>query len=122
MKGRTRRHWLATALAGGSAVVLGPLAVQAQAPREIALVAQRFKFTPDEVALRVNEVVVIAVRSLDFIHGFHVPDLGLRSDLLPGMVTRITLQPRQTGTLDFLCDNFCGDGHETMHGRFIVSE
>ena len=24
------------------------------------------------------------------------------------------------GVYDFLCDNFCGDEHETMHGRMIV--
>jgi cytochrome c oxidase subunit 2 len=23
--------------------------------------------------------------------------------------------------IDFVCDNFCGDGHEAMHGRFVVS-
>ena len=36
-------------------------------------------------------------------------------------VTRIALPPMPAGTYDFLCDNFCGDGHESMHGRLVVS-
>ena len=28
---------------------------------------------------------------------------------------------RRRATIDFVCDNFCGDGHEEMHGRFVVS-
>ena len=36
-------------------------------------------------------------------------------------LTRVALPPLRAGTLDFLCDNFCGDEHEDMHGRFIVS-
>jgi cytochrome c oxidase subunit 2 len=23
--------------------------------------------------------------------------------------------------IDFVCDNFCGEGHEDMHGRFVVT-
>jgi cytochrome c oxidase subunit 2 len=93
----------------------------ADAPREIEVVAKRFQFTPNEIPLKAGERVVIAVRSLDFMHGFKVPGLNVRADLVPGKVTRIELQPTAAGTLDFLCDNFCGEGHEEMHGRFIVS-
>ena len=93
----------------------------AQGPREIEIVARRFAFTPDVIALKVDEPVVLLIRSLDFIHGFNVPDLGIRSDLLPGLVTRVEITPRQVGRLDFLCDNFCGDGHEEMHGQFNVT-
>ena len=86
--------------------------------REINIVAQRFKFVPDVIALKVGEPVLLLISSLDYIHGFNVPDLNLRSDLLPGLVTPIRLTPTQAGRLDFLCDNFCGDNHEEMHGRF----
>ncbi len=66
--------------------------------------------------------MLLLVQSLDFPHGFNVPDLKLRRDLVPGQVVRIELQaPASAGTLDFLCDNFCGEGHETMHGRFVVT-
>jgi len=95
---------------------------QASEPRTIEMVAQRFKFTPNEIHLKKGEKVVLAIQSLDFVHGMNIPDFNMRADLFPGKITRIALQPQHSGTVDFLCDNFCGDGHETMHGRFIVSD
>ena len=91
------------------------------APRVIEIIARRFRYEPAEIPLKVGERVVIAIRSLDFIHGFNIPELGIRTDLVPGKITKVELQPKATGIIDFLCDNFCGDGHEEMHGRFIVS-
>lgn len=91
------------------------------AGREIAVTAQRFKFTPNEIALKRGETVTLAFTSVDFVHGFSVPALNLRADLPPGKVTRVTLTPNEAGRIDFLCDNFCGDGHEGMHGVLVVS-
>jgi cytochrome c oxidase subunit 2 len=105
-------------LAGGLAARIA----RAQAPREIEIVAQRFSYTPNEIPLKLGERVMIALKAVDYEHGFSVPDLKLRADLVPGRVVRVELQPRAVGRIDFLCDNFCGEGHEDMHGQFIVSE
>lgn len=90
-------------------------------PRVIEVVARRFRFEPAEIPLKANEKVIIAIRSLDFVHGMNIPDLHLRLDLLPGRVTRLELQPKAPGVIEFLCDNFCGEGHEQMQGRFVVA-
>lgn len=113
-----RRHLLAL---GASAAGAAWATARAQAPREIEITAQRFRFTPDVIPLRAGEPVVLLIRSLDFAHGFFVPDLHLRTDLMPGRVTRLALTPQAPGKLAFLCDNFCGDGHEGMDGQFIVT-
>jgi len=120
MRSPARRRWLVGVVVTGAAALVARVAV-AQSPRVIEVVARRFAFAPAEIPLKAGERVVLAVRSLDFMHGFSVPDLGLRADLLPGQVTRIELPPQRAGTIDFLCDNFCGDGHEQMHGRLLVS-
>lgn len=88
--------------------------------REIEVVAQRFKYTPNEIHVREGEAVVLLVKALDFVHGMRFPDYGLRYDLMPGKITRVLLSPKTIGTYDFVCDNFCGDGHEDMHGQIIV--
>jgi len=119
------RHSLGLASAAFGATALMGQGVQAQnssSTREIEMVAQRFKFSPNEIPLKVGERVILAIRSLDFIHGMHIPDLGIRVDLLPGQITRIELQPQRSGVVDFLCDNFCGGGHEDMQGRLLVSD
>jgi cytochrome c oxidase subunit 2 len=120
---KSRRQAIAGLLAGTGATFMGLAAWRlalAQPVREIQIVAQRFRFVPNVIALKVDEQVLLLISSLDYIHGFHVPDLGLRSDLLPGLVTKIQMTPKVVGRLDFLCDNFCGDNHEEMHGHFDV--
>jgi len=93
---------------------------QDKAGRVIEIEARRFRYTPNVIVVKRGEVVTLAFRSLDFIHGFSLPDFGIRADLIPGRVTQVRLQPMQTGRFTFLCDNFCGDGHEEMNGTLIV--
>jgi len=90
--------------------------------RVIKIVAQRFSYTPREIVLKKGEPVRLAFTSLDFVHGFNVPDMNIRADLAPGKVTLIHLTPQKAGTYDFICDNFCGAGHEDMGGRIIVKD
>lgn len=90
--------------------------------RVIKLVAQRFSFTPNEIILKKGENVRLELNSLDFVHGFNVPELNIRADLPPGKITIIHLIPQKSGTFDFICDNFCGAGHEDMGGRIIVKD
>lgn len=111
-----RRRLLQGALAAAGTAALGVGFAQGTTePRVIELTARRFVYEPNEIALKAGERVVLAIRSIDFIHGMNIPDL------VPGRVTRLALQPKAPGVIDFVCDNFCGDGHEEMHGRFIVS-
>lgn len=66
--------------------------------------------------------MVLEISSLDFTHGFNIPELKLRADLPPGKITRVRFVPERVGEYPFLCDNFCGEGHEQMHGRIVVKE
>jgi cytochrome c oxidase subunit 2 len=113
-----RRQWLKAATLIAAAPVAG--AALTDPPTVVKMTAQRFHYTPSEIPLKAGESYVLEVTSLDFTHGFNLPDLKTRADLIAGMVTRIPLKFDKPGTYDFLCDNFCGDGHEEMNGRFIV--
>ena len=88
----------------------------------IEIVAQRFRYTPNEIVLQKGKPARLEFRALDFTHGFTIPDLGIRADLPPGRVTIVRLTPDKVGAYDFLCDNFCGAGHEQMNGKIIVKE
>ena len=87
----------------------------------IRMTAERFRFTPEEIALKSGQSAMLEITSLDFVHGFKMPDLGIRIDLLPGRVTSIAIKPLAAGRYVFLCDNFCGGGHEDMNGALVVS-
>jgi cytochrome c oxidase subunit 2 len=106
---------LATLLVGGQLS-----AVEPAAPRVIRIVAKKFDFTPGEIHVRRGEHVVIELVSTDRKHGFKMPELGIRTDVVPGTPTRIEITPQKAGRYTFACDIFCGEGHEDMNGTLVV--
>jgi len=100
-------------------VALG--AVQAKAKeRVIKIEARKFRFSPNVIELKKGEAVVLELTALDFPHGFSLPDFKIRADLVMGKPVRVKLKPEEAGQFGFLCDNFCGSGHEEMSGTLIV--
>lgn len=88
----------------------------------IKVVAKKFDYTPNVIHLKKNVPVVLEFTSEDVVMGFYVPDLKLRTDIIPGMVTRLRVVPDKVGRFVFVCDIFCGSGHEDMTGAIVVSE
>src|SRR5262245_20934104 len=86
----------------------------AQGPRVVPVTVKKFEFRLREITVRKGEPVIIELTSEDRVHGFGLPALGLRGDVVPGTVTRIAFTPDKVGTFEFLCDVFCGDGHEDI--------
>jgi cytochrome c oxidase subunit 2 len=65
---------------------------------------------------------VLEFTSLDRLHGFNCPGLGIRADIVPGKINQLRFTPSKTGSFPFHCDNFCGIGHEGMAGTITVEE
>jgi cytochrome c oxidase subunit II len=64
--------------------------------------------------------VTLEFVTADVVMGFNAPDFKARADIIPGQVSRVRLTPDKTGTFTFLCDIFCGEGHEGMSGQIHV--
>lgn len=86
----------------------------------IRIHASKFVYTPNHITLTEGDSIVLELTSSDAVHGFFIPDWNLRSDIPPGQVTLLSIPPAQVGEYVFLCDNFCGDGHEKMQGKITV--
>ena len=114
-----RRHLIAL-LIGSSAAGGAMRSALAAGSNEIAIQAMKFDFTPETVKVKRGEPVTLVLTSIDRIHGFKMPDFGIRTDIVPGEERRITITPEKAGTFVFFCDVFCGDGHEEMSGTLIV--
>lgn len=84
--------------------------------------ASQFKFDPSEIRIKKGERVVLEIRTSDVLHGFNCPEMGIRAEVRPGEVTRISFIPTKAGEFVFYCDIFCGEGHAKMTGKFIVEE
>ena len=102
----------------------GTVVTSSGAPRDkvIKLTAKKFEYSPAEITVKKGEPVVIEVSSEDVKHGFTLPDFGIRTDIKPGSLNRISFTPDKAGRFAFACDVFCGAGHEDMSGTLIVTE
>jgi cytochrome c oxidase subunit 2 len=88
----------------------------------VRITAKRFEYSPAEVHVKRGVPVVLELTSLDHVHGLAAPDLAIRSDILPGVITRVRFVPVLTGRFGFHCDVFCGSGHEDMSGEIVVED
>jgi cytochrome c oxidase subunit 2 len=111
-------------LAGGAALAAAAAStalVRAQGPRIVKVKAFRWQFDPNNIQLKAGEPVLFELTTADVFMGFSIPDFKVRADIVPGKVNTLALTPDKRGTFTFLCDVFCGDGHETMSGTLVVT-
>ncbi|MFC3110638.1 cupredoxin domain-containing protein [Undibacterium arcticum] len=120
MISRKRRSMLLATILLGMGSVAAYSAGNAS-PRVIRVQARRFSFTPNELHLQLGQPVVLELTTADVVMGFNIPDLKKRADIIPDTVARLELTPDRIGTFSLFCDIFCGDGHETMTGKVIVT-
>ena len=112
----------ATALAVAGCVAATQIAPKAPQAQTVEILAQKFNFTPDEIKLKKGVPVDLELTTLDRLHGFDVPGLGLRAEIVPGQTTHVKFTPDKAGRYLFHCDVFCGEGHEDMDAAIIVEE
>jgi len=118
----------------GSYTVLGQAEVSAPGPDEapqdslhVQVDAQRYfwhfeypeqNVTTDsnraELVVPANQTVRFNVSSRDWLHAFHVPDLGLKADAFPGQSNYIQTTLTQRGRYQLYCAEYCGSGHSQM--------
>jgi cytochrome c oxidase subunit 2 len=110
--------------------ISGPPTAHAANPLEVKLDAHQFywQFTYpngavsiDELHLPVGRVVKIDINSEDVNHSWWIPQLGGKTDAIPGRTNHIWYQPDKIGTYYGRCAEFCGLFHERMLARAIVS-
>jgi cytochrome c oxidase subunit II len=116
---KQRRVFLAAALVAAATAATGVVAQSK--PRAIRVSARRFVFTPSRIALKKGQPVVFELTTEDVFMGMNIPDFGVRSDIVPGKTMRLAFTPDKAGTFTFVCDVFCGEGHEDMSGKLVVT-
>jgi cytochrome c oxidase subunit 2 len=67
-----------------------------------------------------NTPVYLHITSTDWLHAFHVPDLGLKQDAFPGQYNTLKTVPYEEGTYQLYCAEYCGVGHSQMLGKVKV--
>ncbi len=73
-----------------------------------------------ELRIPVNRPVVFQITSKDVIHSLFFPHTRLKTDAIPGKVTRLWFEPVKTGTFEIVCAEMCGANHYLMKAKLVV--
>lgn len=87
---------------------------------EVYILAQTWAYTPNEIHVPVGSTITFYVTSKDVQHGFYLNGTNINMMILPGQVSKLTATFDKAGTYNFLCNEFCGVGHQSMYGQLIV--
>lgn len=101
-------------LAAMAAAFSSPLARAQSAPQRIEIRAKRFRFTPDEIAVKKGQPVVLVLKSEDVGHGLRIRDLRVNVQVKAGGTAEVQFIPEKTGDFTGHCSVFCGSGHGSM--------
>src|SRR5271166_2962593 len=85
-------------LALGAAVSLAPHKAHADGPRVIEITAKRFGFTPNQIAVRRGETVILRLKSEDVTHGFFTRAFKIDEDIDSGKSTDVAITPQTSGS------------------------
>lgn len=107
-------------------LLLLPLAFGQSSPRQpdrrVAIVAERFAFSPSRITVKQGELIEFIISSDDTDHGFRIPAAGI-DVAIPQQgkgEVRVVFLAKEKGNFVFECSRPCGAGHNLMRGTITV--
>ena len=76
--------------------------------------------TTNDLRLPINKKVVVQLTSKDVIHSFFLPNVRLKTDAIPGRITRLWFELTTPGDYEIACAEMCGTHHYLMRGEMKV--
>lgn len=89
---------------------------------EAYILAQTWAFLPNRITIPEGSSITFYVTSKDVQHGFIIADTNVNMMVIPGEVSTLTATFDKAGEYHFVCNEYCGVGHQTMFGTIIVEE
>jgi cytochrome c oxidase subunit II len=74
----------------------------------------------NELRVPVDRPISLQLTSKDVVHAMYLPNFRNKIDAVPGTVTRMWFQARETGQFEIGCAQHCGAWHYKMRGVLIV--
>ena len=113
-------------VAAGILLVTRPLVpevlAQDQAPNrpELNLVASNYRFTPDQLEVRQDDLVRITIRSEDHTYSFAIDEYRIIRRVTAGGSTTFEFQAARPGTFRFYSNLTDDSRHAEMQGQLVV--
>jgi cytochrome c oxidase subunit II len=73
-----------------------------------------------QLVLPANREVDLRLRAQDVIHGFSIPEMRLKQNVIPGQTIHLHFTPTTPGTYAILCTQLCGLGHYRMNATLRI--
>ncbi len=89
---------------------------------EAYILAQVWAFLPNKITVPEGSSITFYVTSKDVQHGFIIADTNINMMIIPGQVSTLTATFDKAGEYNFVCNEYCGVGHQTMFGTIVVEE
>lgn len=86
----------------------------------LAIIAQTWQWTPNTIRIPLGATVQFDVTSRDVTHGLLVDGTDVNLTVIPGRISQTTYRFLRPGVYRFLCQEYCGLGHQTMGGQITV--
>ena len=93
--------------------------------REITITGTRFFWEPKQIVVNKGDLVRLTIKSADIPHGFEIegldiPNFDTNQQIVKGKPVTAEFEAKEQGSWDILCTIYCGGGHGSMKGRFII--
>lgn len=82
--------------------------------RYIDAMGNRIMETANEIRIPAGRTVELSLTTADVIHSFWVPNLGGKTDMIPGHVNKQRLIAKEPGVFRGQCAEYCGAQHANM--------
>jgi cytochrome c oxidase subunit II len=114
-----------------SAVVLADIEENKPGTKTINVTGEQFAWTFDypegikkegELHLVKDTPYLFRLHAKDVIHSFWVPEFRMKKDAVPGMTTKVRVEPTREGRYSLVCVELCGLGHSTMRATVVVED
>jgi cytochrome c oxidase subunit II len=76
--------------------------------------------TINQLHLPIGQPAIIHLTSRDVMHGFALPVMRVKQDVIPGMSIPTWFTPTKTGQWEIACTQLCGLGHYRMRGFLTI--
>lgn len=86
----------------------------------VRMIAARYSFYPQMIEVPVDTDVTFRITSPDVLHGVHVPFTNMSTMVVPGYVSEVRTRFPREGEAPFLCNEYCGLGHDYMWSKLKV--
>jgi len=88
---------------------------------EAYILAQIWRFDPNEITVPAGSEVMFYVTSKDVQHSFSIDGTNVNMQIVPGQISRLGHRFDTPGEYRIVCAEYCGSGHAAMYGKVIVT-